>query len=51
MDMTTKELADFKLVMQTISTIQTKTLTYEQRIHELQETYTVLAEHNIKVSN
>ncbi|XP_011184312.3 dynein axonemal heavy chain 10 [Zeugodacus cucurbitae] len=48
LDMTTKELADFKLVMQTISTIQTKTLTYEQRIHELQETYTVLAEHNIK---
>ncbi|XP_017478046.1 PREDICTED: dynein heavy chain 10, axonemal [Rhagoletis zephyria] len=48
LDKTTKELADFKLVMQTISTIQTKTLTYEQRIHELQETYTVLAEHNIK---
>ena len=46
----TKELGDFKLVMQTISTIQTTTLTHEIAIRELQETYTVLSEHNINVS-
>ena len=36
--------------MQTISTIQTTTLTHEIAIRELQETYTVLSEHNINVS-
>ncbi|XP_058981464.1 dynein axonemal heavy chain 10-like [Musca domestica] len=43
----TKELSDFKLVMQTISTIQSTTLTHEIIIREMQETYTVLSEHNI----
>ncbi|KAI8122976.1 axonemal, Dynein heavy chain 10 [Lucilia cuprina] len=43
----TKELCDFKLVMQTIATIQSTTLTREITIREIQETYTVLSEHNI----
>ncbi|XP_037827971.1 dynein heavy chain 10, axonemal-like, partial [Lucilia sericata] len=43
----TKELYDFKLVMQTIATIQSTTLTHEITIREIQETYTVLSEHNI----
>uniref|UniRef100_A0A1I8PAD1 Dynein-1, subspecies f n=1 Tax=Stomoxys calcitrans TaxID=35570 RepID=A0A1I8PAD1_STOCA len=43
----TKELGDFKLVMQTIATIQSTTLTHEIIIREMQETYTVLSEHNI----
>ncbi|SPP80284.1 dynein heavy chain 10, axonemal [Drosophila guanche] len=44
---TTRELEDFKLVMQTIATIQSTTLTNEQKIHEMQETFTVLSEHKI----
>lgn len=36
--------------MQTIATIQTRSLTAELKIHEMQETYTILSEHNIKVS-
>lgn len=36
--------------MQTISTIQSTTLTHEIKIREIQETYTVLSEHNINVS-
>lgn len=35
--------------MQTISTIQTTTMTMELRIKEIQETYNVLEEHSIKV--
>uniref|UniRef100_A0A1A9ZFQ5 Dynein heavy chain tail domain-containing protein n=1 Tax=Glossina pallidipes TaxID=7398 RepID=A0A1A9ZFQ5_GLOPL len=45
----TKELSDFKLVMQTIDTIQTTTLTKEVKIHEMQEAYTILSEHRILV--
>ncbi|XP_030371764.1 dynein heavy chain 10, axonemal [Scaptodrosophila lebanonensis] len=44
---TTRELEDFKLVMQTIATVQSTTLTNEQKIHEMQETFTVLSEHKI----
>uniref|UniRef100_A0A1A9X2M2 Uncharacterized protein n=1 Tax=Glossina brevipalpis TaxID=37001 RepID=A0A1A9X2M2_9MUSC len=47
----TKELSDFKLVMQTIDTIQTTTLTKEVKIREMQETYTTLSEHRILVSS
>ncbi|KAL7729890.1 hypothetical protein ACLKA6_014739 [Drosophila palustris] len=47
---TTRELEDFKLVMQTIATIQSTTLTNEQKIHEMQETFTVLSEHQIMFS-
>lgn len=36
--------------MQTISTIQSTTLTHEIAIREIEETYTVLSEHNIDVS-
>ncbi|XP_017847923.1 dynein heavy chain 10, axonemal [Drosophila busckii] len=43
----TRELEDFKLVMQTIATVQATTLTNEQKIHEMQETFTVLSEHEI----
>ncbi|KAH8382819.1 hypothetical protein KR009_005420 [Drosophila setifemur] len=44
---TTRELEDFKLVMQTIATVQSTTLTNEQKIHEMQETFTILSEHEI----
>ncbi|KAH8295402.1 hypothetical protein KR018_010894 [Drosophila ironensis] len=44
---TTRELEDFKLVMQTIATVQSTTLTNEQKIHEMQETFTILSEHKI----
>ncbi|KAH8358423.1 hypothetical protein KR093_000053 [Drosophila rubida] len=47
---TTRELEDFKLVMQTIATVQSTTLTNEQKIHEMQETFTVLSEHQIMFS-
>ncbi|EDV92648.1 GH18884 [Drosophila grimshawi] len=47
---TTRELEDFKLVMQTIATVQSTTLTSEQKIHEMQETFTVLSEHHIMFS-
>ncbi|XP_064550918.1 dynein axonemal heavy chain 10 [Drosophila montana] len=47
---TTRELEDFKLVMQTIATVQSSTLTNEQKIHEMQETFTVLSEHQILFS-
>lgn len=46
---TTRELEDFKLVMQTIATVQSTTLTNEQKIHEMQETFTILSEHRIMV--
>lgn len=46
---TTRELEDFKLVMQTIATVQSTTLTNEQKIHEMQETFTILSEHKIMV--
>lgn len=46
----TKELSDFKLVMQTIDTIQTTSISREIKIKDLQETYTIMSEHKIKVS-
>lgn len=49
LDKSTKELNDFKTVMQTIATIQSRTLAIQWKIHEMQETYTVLSEHGIKV--
>lgn len=49
LDRNIKGLSDFKIVMQTISTIQTTTLTQELKIHEMQQTYSVLEEHSIKV--
>uniref|UniRef100_A0A336M301 CSON011057 protein n=1 Tax=Culicoides sonorensis TaxID=179676 RepID=A0A336M301_CULSO len=48
LDRNIKGLSDFKIVMQTISTIQTTTMTMELRIKEIQETYNVLEEHSIK---
>lgn len=38
------------MVMQAIATVQSTTLTNEQKIHEMQETFTVLSEHEIMVS-
>lgn len=49
LDRNIKGLSDFKIVMQTISTIQTTTLTQELKINEMQQTYSVLEEHSIKV--
>lgn len=49
LDRNVKELAHFKSVMQTINTIQTTTLTVELRIHEMQEIYSIMQEHRIKV--
>lgn len=46
----TKELNDFKVVMQTIATIQATTIAREIQIKDLQETYTIMSEHKIKVS-
>ncbi|KAM7359342.1 dynein heavy chain at 89D isoform 2-T2 [Cochliomyia hominivorax] len=43
----TKTLNDFKLVMQTVSIIQTTSLSHEIAIREIEETYTVLGEHKI----
>ncbi|XP_052562272.1 dynein axonemal heavy chain 10 isoform X4 [Culex pipiens pallens] len=49
LDRNVKELAHFKSVMQTINTIQTTTLTVELRIHEMQEIYSIMQEHRIKL--
>lgn len=35
--------------MTTIGTVQSSTLTNEQKIHEMQETFTILSEHKIMV--
>lgn len=42
-------MSDFKLVMQTIDTIQTTSISRELMIKDLQETYTIMSEHKIKV--
>lgn len=43
-------LIDFKVVLQTISNIQSLTISVEIRIKEIQETYNVLEEHQLKVN-
>lgn len=49
LDRNIRELFDFKTVMQTISTIQTTTVSVEIKIKEMQETFNVLKDHNIPV--
>lgn len=49
LDRNIKQLADFKVVMSTINTIQSTTLSVELKIREMQETYNVLEEHRIQV--
>ena len=44
-------MSDFKIVMSTINRIQSTTLSVELKIKEMQETYNVLEEHRIQVSN
>lgn len=51
LDKHVKELSHFKTVMQTIQTIQTTTLSVELKIHEMQEIYSILEEHRIKVGS
>lgn len=48
LDRNIKGLIDFKTVMQTISTIQSTTLSVEYKVKEMQETYSVLGEHCIQ---
>lgn len=51
LDRNIKGLIDFKTVMQTISIIQSTTLTIEYKVKEMQETFSVLQDHSIKVSS
>lgn len=44
-----KGLKDFKTAMETIGEIQSTTLTVELKIRDMQETFSVLQEHKIKV--
>lgn len=44
-----KGLKDFKTVMETIGEIQSTTLTVELKIRDMQETFSILQEHKIKV--
>lgn len=44
-----KNLSDFKIVMNAIKVIQSTTLSTELQIKEIQETYNILEEHQIKV--
>lgn len=47
LDRNIKGLSDFKTVMATIAIVQTTTLTVEMSIREMQETYSVLEEHDV----
>lgn len=46
-----KGLDDFKLAMQTIATIQSTNISTELQLHEIQETFAILADHKIEVMN
>lgn len=46
-----KGLKDFKMAMETIGEIQSTTLTVELKIRDMQETFSVLQEHKIRVKN
>lgn len=50
LDRSIRGLIDFKVVLQTISNIQSLTISVEIKIKEIQETYNVLEEHQLKVS-
>lgn len=50
MDRNIRGLQDFKTVMETITIIQSTTLSVELRAREMMETYSVLEEHSIKFS-
>lgn len=50
MDRNIRGLQDFKTVMETITIIQSTTLSIELRAREMMETYSVLEEHSIKFS-
>lgn len=50
LDRNIRGLIDFKVVLQTISNIQSLTISVEIKIKEIQETYNVLEEHQLKVS-
>lgn len=50
LDRNIRGLQDFKTVMETISIVQSTTLTVELQAREMQETYSVLEEHSIKFS-
>lgn len=49
LDRNIRGLIDFKVVLQTITDIQSMTISVEIKIKEIQETYNVLEEHQLKV--
>lgn len=49
LDRSIRGLIDFKVVLQTIAQIQSMTISVEIKIKEIQETYNVLEEHQLKV--
>lgn len=46
-----KGLDEFKLAMQIITTIQSTNISTELQLHEIQETFAILADHKIEVMN
>lgn len=44
-------LDEFKLAMQIIATIQSTNISTELQLHEIQETFAILADHKIEVMN
>lgn len=46
-----KGLDEFKLAMQIITTIQSSNISTELQLHEIQETFAILADHKIEVMN
>lgn len=42
---------DFKLAMRIIATIQSTNISTELQLHEIQETFAILADHKIEVMN
>lgn len=44
-------LDDFKLAMRIIATIQSTNISTELQLHEIQETFAILADHKIEVMN
>lgn len=46
-----KGLDDFKLAMRIIATIQSTNISSELQLHEIQETFAILADHKIEVMN
>lgn len=49
LDKNIRGLADFKTAMQTIGIVQSTTLSIEYKVKEMQETFSVLQDHSIKV--